>query len=98
MGFPCNQRWILSPWCCLNRQKVCQLQNKANSAKTAKKSQKIKKIGPKNKKSFLRKPAIFQPLMRGTAKQHRFLHIGANLVAKRALGQMGQIQPVSTCI
>ena len=46
----------------------------------------------------MRKPAIFQPLMRGTAKQHRFLHIGANLVANRALGQMGQIQPVSTCI
>ena len=45
------------------------------------------------KKIFLRKPAIFQPLMRETAKQHGFLHIGANLVAKRALGQMGQIHP-----
>ena len=33
----------------------------------------------KNKKSvnfFLRKPAIFQPLMRGTAKQHGFAHWG----------------------
>ena len=50
------------------------------------------------KKIFLRKSAIFQPLMRGTAKQHAFLHIGANLVAKRALGQMGQIHPISTCI
>ena len=50
------------------------------------------------KKIFLRKSAIFQPLMRGTAKQHGFLHIGANLVAKRALGQMGQIHPISTCI
>ena len=36
--------------------------------------------------------------MRGTAKQHGFLHIGANLVAKGALGQMGQIHPISTCI
>ena len=50
------------------------------------------------KKIFLRKSAIFQPLMRGTAKRHGFLHIGANLVAKRALGQMGQIQPISICI
>ena len=40
----------------------------------------------------------FQPLMRGTAKQHGFLHIGANLVAKGVLGQMGQIHPFSTCI
>jgi hypothetical protein len=32
-------------------------------------------------KTFLRKSAIFQPLMRGTAKQHGFLHIGANLNA-----------------
>ena len=46
----------------------------------------------------MRKPAIFQPLMRGTAKQHRFLHIGANLVAKGLLGKMGQIHPFSTCI
>jgi hypothetical protein len=58
--------------------------------------QKLKK-GQKMK-IFLRKSAIFQPLMRGTAKQQRFLHIGANLVAKRALGLMGQIQPISTCI
>ena len=34
--------------------------------------------------------------MRGTSKQHGFLHIGANLVAKRALGQMGQIHPIVT--
>ena len=63
-----------------------------------KKSPKTKKNGQKMKKIFLRKSAIFQPLMRGTAKQHGFLHIGANLVAKRALGQMGQIHPISTCI
>ena len=63
-----------------------------------KKSPKPKKNGQKMKKYFLRKSAIFQPLMRGTAKQHGFLHIGANLVAKRALGQMGQIHPISTCI
>ena len=36
--------------------------------------------------------------MRGTARQHGFLHIGANLVAKGVLGQMGQIHPFSTCI
>ena len=70
----------------------------ANSAKTAKKSPKTKKNGQKMNKIFLRKSAIFQPLMRGTAKQHGFLNIGADLVAKRALGQMGQIHPISTCI
>ena len=42
---------------------------------------------------FLRKSAISQHLMRGTAKQHGFLHIGANLVAKRALGQIGADPP-----
>ena len=46
----------------------------------------------------MRKTAIFQPLMRGNAKQHGCLHIGANLVAKLALGQMGLIHPISTCI
>ena len=50
------------------------------------------------KNYFLRKSAIVHPLMRGTAKQHSFLHIGASLVAKRVLGHMGQIQPISTCI
>ena len=35
------------------------------------------------KKIFLRTSAIFQPLMRGTAKQHGFLHIGANLEVSR---------------
>ena len=35
-GFPLNQCWILSPWCCQNRQKACQPQNMANSEKTAK--------------------------------------------------------------
>ena len=69
---------------------------------TARKRQKItknlKKSVKNEKKIFLRKSAIFRPLMRGTAKQHGFLHIGANLVAKRALGQMGQIHPISTCI
>ena len=49
------------------------------------------------KKIFLRKSVIFQPLMRGTAKQHRFLHIGAHLVAKGVLGHMRQIHPISTC-
>ena len=61
-------------------------------------TKKLKKMVKNEKKTFLRKPAIFQPLMRGTAKQHGFLHIGANLVTKRALGQMGQIHPISTCI
>ena len=41
----------------------------------------------KNEKNiFMRKSEIFQPSMRGTAKQHGFLHIGTNLVAKHALG------------
>ena len=36
--------------------------------------------------------------MRGTAKWHGFLHIGAHLVAKDALGQMVQIHPISMYI
>ena len=58
--------------------------------------QKLKQL-VKNEKNILEKIRNFQPLMRGTAKQHGFLHIGANLVAKRALGRMGQIHPISTC-
>ena len=73
--------------------KSMQPQNMANSEKTSKRSPKLKEIGQKMKKIFLRKSAIFQPLMRGTAKQHGFLHIGANLVAKRTLGQMGADPP-----
>ena len=99
MGFPWNPSWILSSWCCQNRRKACQPQNMANSEKTAKKSPKTKKNGQKMKKKyFWENPQFFSPLMRGTAKQHGFLHIGTNLVAKRALGQMGQIHPISTCI
>ena len=60
--------------------------------------QKLKEMVKMKKKIFLRESAIFQPSMRGTAKQHGFLHIGTNLVAKHALGQMGQIHPISTCI
>jgi hypothetical protein len=65
--------------------------------KRQKNHQNLKKM-VKNEKIFFEKIRNFQPLMRGTAKQHDFLHIGANLVAKRALGQMGQIHPISTCI
>ena len=70
----------------------------AGSAETAK----ITPVGPKkrskNKKNiFLRKFAIFQSLIRGTAKRHGFLHIGAHLVAKGVLGHMRQIDPISTC-
>ena len=67
----------------------------ANSEKTAKKSPKLKKNGQKMKKIV--KIRDFQPLMRGTAKQHGFLHIGAHLVAKGVLGHMRQIDPISTC-
>ena len=49
-----------------------------------------------NKK--MRKSAIFQSLMRGTAKRHGFLHIGAHLVAKGVLGHMGWIHPIFTCV
>ena len=69
----------------------------ANSEKTAKESPKTKKMVKNEKKDIVEKIAIFQPLMRGTVKQHGFLHIGANLVGKRALGRMGQIHPISTC-
>ena len=67
----------------------------ASSAKTAK----ITLVAEKgSKKNILRKSAIFQSLMRGTAKRHGFLNIGAHLVAKGALGHMGQIHAISTCI
>ena len=51
--------------------------------------------GPKKNRFFLRKFAILQSWMRRTAKRHGFLHIDAHLVAKGALGHMGQIQPIS---
>ena len=68
----------------------------ASSAKTAK----ITLVGPKkrSKKYFLRKFAIFQPLMRGTAKRHGFLIIGTHFVARGVLGHMRQIHPIFTCI
>ena len=48
--------------------------------------------GPYKKSNiFLRKSAIFQSLMRGTAKWHGCLPNGAHLVAKGVLGHMGQI-------
>ena len=43
----------------------------------------------KSKIFFWRKFAIFQSLIRGTAKRHGFLHIGAHLAAKGAIGHMG---------
>ena len=36
--------------------------------------------------------------MKGTAKQHGVLIIGAHLVAKGVPGHMGQIHPIFTCI
>ena len=61
MGFPCNQCWILSPWCCQNGQKACQPQNMANSKKTAKKSPKLKKK-VKNEKNIFEKIRNFSAL------------------------------------
>ena len=79
-------------------KKVCQPENTTSNAKTAK----ITPVGPKkgrkfSKKYLLRKFAIFQSLMRGTAKWHGFLHIVAHLVAEGVLGHMWQIHPISTC-
>ena len=69
----------------------------ASSAETAK----VTPVGPKKgrkikKYFFLRNFTIFQSLIRGTAKRHGFLHIGAHLVAKGVLGHMRQINPIST--
>ena len=69
----------------------------ASSAKTAKITREGPEKGQKNIKK-LRKFAIFQPLMKGTAKRHGFLHIGADLVAKGVLGHMGWIHPIFTCV
>ena len=71
-----------------------QARNMANSAQTAESTP----VGPKKSRFFLRKSAILQSLMRGTAKRHGFLHIGAHVVAKGVLGHMGQIHLISTCI
>ena len=70
----------------------------ASSTKTAGNTQVDPKKAENKKIPFRRKSAIFGSLMRATAKQHGFLHIGAHLVAKGVLGQMGQIQPIFTCI
>ena len=67
---------------------MCQLKSRAGSAETAESTPVGPKKRSKNKKYFLRESAIFQSLMRGTARRHGFLHIGAHLVAKRALGRM----------
>ena len=70
----------------------------SNSAKTVKSTP----MGPKNKSKIkifsFGKSAIFQTLMRGTAKRHDFLHIGAHLVTRGVLGHMGQIRLISACI
>ena len=70
----------------------------ASSAKTAK----VTPVGPKKRRKnekniFLGKSAIFQSLIRETAKRHGVLHIRAHLVAKGVLGHMRQIHPISTC-
>ena len=69
----------------------------ASSAETAK----VTPVGPKKcrkiKNIFLRKSAIFESLIRETAKRHGVLHVRANLVAKGVLGHMRQIHPISTC-
>ena len=39
---------------------------------------------------------FFRSLMRGTARQRGFLHVGPHFVAKGVLGHMGQIHPIST--
>ena len=66
---------------------------------TARKPRKASPVGPKKSRCFfLRKSAVFQSLMRGTAKQHGLLHIGGHLVAKGVLRHMGQIHPIFTCM
>ena len=64
----------------------------------ARKPQKSPRWARKNvEKYFLGKSAIFQSLIRETAKWHGVLHIRAHLVAKGVLGHMRQIHPISTC-
>ena len=55
------------------------------------------KTSKNEKNNFLGKSAIFQSLIRETAKRHGVLHIRAHLVAKGVLGHMRQIHPISTC-
>ena len=99
MGFPLNPVEFCHPGAAKTAKKHASLKIWPTARKWQRNHQNLKKMVKKYiKRNFLRKSAIFQPLMRGTAKQHGFLHIGANLVAKRALGQMGQIHPISTCI
>ena len=62
MGFLLNQRWIMSPWCCQNRQKACQPQNMANSKKTAKKNHQNLKKMVKNEKNVFEKIRNFSAL------------------------------------
>ena len=82
---PCSTGFIQPSWCGRNHRIVCRLQNMASSVKTAESTL----VGPKRGSKKSKK--IFLSLMRGSAKLHGFLHIGAHLVAKGALGHMGQI-------
>ena len=94
--FPETHAGLCDPGADKTAKKHASLKTWPTAQKRQKDHQKLKEMVKNEKKYFLRKSAIFQPLMRGTAKQHGFLHIGANLVAKR--GQIGQIHPISTCI
>ena len=97
---PTAMGFLVNPSCIYNLPGATRLVEKYASHKiwpAARKPQQYNSIFY-SKYIFFGKFAIFQSLMRGTARQHGFLHIGANLVTKGLLGKMGQIHPFSTCI
>ena len=93
-GFPSNQCWILSPWCCQNRQKACQPQNMANSEKTAKKSPKLKKNWSKKWKNiFWENPQFFSPWWEGLPSSMAFCTLGPIWSRNARLARWGRSTP-----
>ena len=70
-GFPATQVGFCHPGAAKTAKKHASLKIWPTARKRQRNHQKLKKLS-KMKKIFLRKPANFQPLMRGTAKQHGF--------------------------
>ena len=91
-GFPCSQSCIWPSWCGLNRQIAYQLRNMANSAQTAESIPAGHK--KKGRKYFWRKSAIFQSLMRWTARRYVFFTLGPIPSPKACLATCGRFTPL----
>jgi hypothetical protein len=103
INWPIFQIWVLHqtrvgfchPGAAKTAKKHASFKIWPTARKRQKNHQKLKKMVKKN---ILRKSAIFQPFDERDCQAAWLFAHWANLVAKRALGQRGQIHPISTCI